>query len=148
MCALKIFFFFCCFSSTFSETKCSISSSRGLKALPSSEADKMKIFQKSTEGQTPTLCFYILSGFCKHLEAFLKNHPSTHIHLLLHLCSRSAVNPVASCLASGYMLLLIAPYPDVRHIKTGPYIKFVCLFGFMQNIGHCGPLPGTKSSGL
>lgn len=59
----------------------------------------MEIFQKSTEGQTPTLCFYIRSVFCKHLEAFLKNHPSTHIHLLLQL-SVSTPQRILWCLAS------------------------------------------------
>lgn len=88
----------------------------------------MEIFQKSTEGQTPTLCFYIRSVFCKHLEAFLKNHPSTHIHLLLQL-SVSTPQRILWCLAS----LGLHAAPDcyapglTAHQKWPPHRACVCL---------------------
>lgn len=83
-------------------TKHSISSTEGWKLVFPLKQIKWKYystFQKCTEGQTPTLCFYIRSAFCKLLEAFLKNHPSTHIHLLPH---RSAfpLQRISWCFAS------------------------------------------------
>lgn len=115
----------------FRETKHSISSTEGWKPIFPLKKIKWKYYstlQKSTVGQTPTFCFYISSAFCKHLEAFLKNHPSTHIHLPLHL-SAFPLQQILWCLSS----LGLHAAPDcyapglTAHQKWPPHRACVCL---------------------
>ena len=123
----------------FKETKHSISSTEGWKLVFFLKQIKWKYystFKKFTEGQTPTLCFYTRSAFCKHLEAYLKNHPSTHIHLPLHLCA-SPLQHILWFLASLGLNAALDCHALTAYKKWPLHSAFVCVYVCVcVSIGH------------